>query len=133
MHVIHYGPGMAEITKHSRLSTGDREKLGTRAEKAYAAGRSLREISEELGTSAGRVRAILLERGTSLRGRGGNVRKPDPERGKLAKQVAAEYAKGATFAELAQRHGKSASTIRNLVQAGGGASRPRGGRSTKKK
>ena len=118
---------MAEIKRHQRLSVAERDKLGNQVEKSYAKGRSLSEIAEEVGTSAGRVRSLLLQRGVLLRSRGGNTRKPDPERAKTAQQVAKAYAGGQSLAELAGTYGKSASTIRNLVLAGGGSLRARGG------
>jgi lambda repressor-like predicted transcriptional regulator len=119
---------MADVEKNKRLSAADREKLGARLEKAYAKGRSIAALAEENGTSAGRVRLILLERGVVLRARGGNTRKPDPERSKRAKTLAAEYRDGASLAQLGATHGVSATTARNLVLAGGGDLRARGGR-----
>lgn len=119
---------MVDVEKNKRLSTADREKLGARLEKEYAKGTSIATLAEEHGTSAGRVRLILLERGVVLRKRGGNTRRPDPERAKHAKSVAAEYGKGASLAQLAEKHGVSATTARNLVLAGGGDLRARGGR-----
>ena len=119
---------MADLERHKRLSTSDRDALGGKLEKAYTGGRSLAELGEEHGTSAGRVRLILLERGVVLRSRGGAVRKPDPARGERAKGVAKEYADGASLQELAATHGISATTARSLVQAGGGTLRARGGR-----
>ena len=121
---------MADLERHKRLSAADRDALGGKLEKAYTAGRSLAELGEEHGTSAGRVRLILLERGVTLRSRGGAVRKPDPARGERAKGLAKEYAGGASLQELAAQHGISATTARSLVQAGGGTLRARGGRRT---
>lgn len=119
---------MADVEKNKRLSAADRESLGARLEQAYAGGTSIAALAEEHGTSAGRVRLILLERGVVLRSRGGNTRKPDPARDERAQQVAAEYAKGASLAQLGATHGVSATTARNLVLAGGGDLRARGGR-----
>jgi len=119
---------MADVEKNKRLSAADRETLGARLEKSYGKGTSIAALAEEHGTSAGRVRLILLERGVVLRARGGNTRKPDPQRAKHAKAVAAEYAKGASLAQLGTTHGVSATTARNLVLAGGGNLRARGGR-----
>lgn len=119
---------MADVEKNKRLSAADREKLGARLEKAYAKGTSIAALAQEHGTSAGRVRLMLLERGVVLRPRGGNTRKPDPQRAKHAKAVAAEYDKGASLAQLGAAHGMSATTARNLVLAGGGQLRARGGR-----
>lgn len=119
---------MADLERHKRLSATERDTLGKELEKAYTAGRSLAELGEQHGTSAGRVRLILLERGVTLRSRGGAVRKPDPERGKRAGALAKEYAGGASLQELAATHGISATTARSLVQAGGGTLRARGGR-----
>lgn len=119
---------MADVEKNKRLSAADREQLGARLEKAYAGGTSIAALAEEHGTSAGRVRLILLERGVVLRARGGNTRKPDPVRQDEAKKVAAEYSRGVSLAELAASRGVSATTARNLVLAGGGELRARGGR-----
>lgn len=118
---------MADLERHKRLSTSERDKLGGKLEKQYGQGRSLAELAEEHGTSAGRVRLILLERGVTLRSRGGAVRKPDPQRKERAKQLAREYKDGASLKELAERHGVSATTARTLVQLGGGTLRARGG------
>ena len=119
---------MADVEKNKRLSPGDREKLGAKLEKAYTKGTSIATLAEEHGTSAGRVRLILLERGVELRKRGGNTRKPDPARDRRAKTIAGEYSRGASLAELGSTHGVSATTARNLVLAGGGELRARGGR-----
>ena len=119
---------MADVEKNKRLSAADREALGARLERDYAQGTSIAALAEEHGTSAGRVRLILLERGVTLRARGGNTRKPDPVRAEHAKKVAAEYASGASLAQLGASHGVSATTARNLVLAGGGELRARGGR-----
>ncbi len=119
---------MADLERHKRLSKTERDTLGKELEKAYASGRSLAELGEQHGTSAGRVRLILLERGVTLRSRGGAVRKPDPERGKRATALAKEYGAGASLQELAAKHGISATTARSLVKDGGGALRARGGR-----
>jgi len=43
-------------------------------EKDYGKGSSLAELAETYATSAGRVRLILLERGVTLRSRGGDTR-----------------------------------------------------------
>lgn len=119
---------MADVEKNKRLSTADREALGAELTKAYEGGASIAALAEQHGTSAGRVRLILLERGTVLRPRGGNTRKADPVRQDTAKKVAAEYAKGVSLADLAASRGVSATTARNLVLAGGGTLRARGGR-----
>ena len=118
---------MANLERHKRLSADERDSLGGRLEESYKQGRSLAELADEHGTSAGRVRLILLERGVTLRPRGGNTRKPDPERQKRASSLAAEYASGASLSQLAEKHGVSASTARGLVLAAGGALRARGG------
>jgi hypothetical protein len=85
----------------------------------------LTKLGEEHGTSAGRVRTILLERGVMLRSRGGAVRKPDPERATRARALAKQYAAGATLQDLAAEHGVGPTTARNLVLAGGGTLRGR--------
>lgn len=120
---------MADLERHKRLSASERESLGARLAEAYGKGRSLAELAEEHGTSAGRVRLILLERGVALRSRGGAVRKPDPSRKDRAEKLAGEYGGGASLQQLAEKHGISATTARTLVQLGGGTLRARGGRS----
>lgn len=117
---------MVDIEKNRRMSDADRDKLGRRLEKDYAKGASLAALAQQHGTSAGRVRLILLERGVTLRSRGGSYRKPDPARIKQAKVVAAGYRRGASLASLGRAHGVSATTTRKLVLAGGGDLRPRG-------
>ena len=119
---------MADVEKNKRLSAEARAELGSTLEKDYGQGKSIAALAEEHGTSAGRVRLILLERGVVLRKRGGNTRRPDPAREQKAKTVASEYAKGASLAEIGATHGVSATTARNLVLAGGGDLRARGGR-----
>lgn len=119
---------MADVEKHKRLSASDREALGVRWAKEYAKGTSIAALAQESGTSAGRVRLVLLERGVVLRSRGGNTRKPDPAREERAVTVAKQYAGGASLAQLGASHGVSATTARNLVLRGGGALRARGGR-----
>lgn len=118
---------MVTVERHKRLSDRERDKLATALSKEYAQGRSLAELAEARGTSAGRVRGLLLAAGVTLRSRGGDNRKPDPQRKQLTKTVAAAYAKGATLGELAAQHGVSAATARNLVLEGGGTMRARGG------
>ncbi len=119
---------MADLEKNKRLSAADRDTLGKALEKAYAGGTSIADLATEHGTSAGRVRLVLLERGVTLRKRGGNTRKPDPAREAHAKTLAKEYTGGASLAELGTTHGVSATTARNLVLAGGATLRGRGGR-----
>ncbi len=118
---------MATVERHKRLDKGERDKLATKLTNEYGGGKSLGELATAHGTSAGRVRGLLLEAGVTLRGRGGNNRKPDPARASLAKKVATAYGKGATLQQLADTHGVSAATARNLVLAGGGTMRARGG------
>lgn len=117
------------ITKHQRMTESEREKLGATLEKEYATGKhSLAALGEKHGTTAGRVRLILLERGVTLRTRGGAVRKPDPARPGLAKKVAKTYDKGSSLTDLAEEFGISATTARTLAQEGGATMRSRGGR-----
>lgn len=117
---------MADIERPKRLTPAARAALGETLERAYAAGRSLAELGEEHGTSAGRVRKILVERGVTLRSRGGATRKPDRERANRARAFAKQYSGGATLQDLAKQHGVSASTARSLILAGSGTLRSRG-------
>ena len=121
---------MVKVTKHKRLSVPDREMLGARMERAYTRGASIASLAEKNGTSAGRVRLMLFERGVVLRTRGGHMRQPDPDRMRRAEALAVEYTSGASLRQLAAAHGISATGARNLVLLGGADLRGRGGRKT---
>ena len=118
------------LEKNKRMTSAERSGLGDKLVKDYDKGHSLVELSQRHGTSAGRIRSILLERGVTLRPRGGAVRKPDPNRAARAKQLAKEYKAGASLSKLAATHQVSATTARNLVLAGGARLRSRGGQAT---
>lgn len=62
------------VDRNQRLSSTDRELLGRRLQEGYASGTSIAKLASEHGTSAGRVRNILLDRGVKLRARGGDMR-----------------------------------------------------------
>lgn len=86
------------------------------------------EVAQEVGTSVGRVRALVLEQGVPLRGPGssqpGRLR---PGWQQFAESVAQQYTKGASLVELGRRYDISASPVRRLVLAGGGSLRSQGG------
>lgn len=125
-----YCVGMIGLTPYKRLPFQQRQELGCWLAGRYRQGGSMAALAEELGTSVGRVRALLLDQGQRLRGPGGSGGRLRPERQKLAEVVARQYAQGASLVVLGQRHDRPASTIRRLVLAGGGTLRARGGRST---
>jgi len=117
------------ITKHKRMTDDERDKLGAKLEKDYITGKwSLGRLADKHGTSAGRVRLLLLEMGVKIRTRGGANRKADPERPKLSKKIAKEYKAGASLNELAQVYDLSPTTVRTLATEGGATMRARGGR-----
>lgn len=118
------------LTPYKRLPFEQRQELAWRLAERYRQGLSMAALAEELGTSVGRVRALLLDQDVRLRGPGGSAGRLRPGRQELAEVVARQYAQGASLVVLGQRHGRPASTIRRLVLAGGGALRARGGRST---
>jgi transposase len=58
--------------KKSQRITGKKRKTAASSIKArYARGASIRDIAESTGRSYGFIHKILMENGTSLRGRGG--------------------------------------------------------------
>jgi len=52
-----------------------RGKLAADLKKSYDSGVSIRTLAASTGRSYGFIRGILLEAGTTLRGRGGDVRR----------------------------------------------------------
>lgn len=123
---------MTTFERNKRLTATDRDTVAKQLAADYNGGASLQDLADRMGTSAGRVRGLLLEAGVTLRARGGATRKPnadrDAARSDQASRVAAGYADGKTLDELGQEHGVSASTARGLVLRGGGTLRARGGR-----
>jgi hypothetical protein len=63
-----------EIERNKRLTPDQRQDLARKLAEGYAQGTSLAALAEAHGTSAGRVRLILLEAGVQMRARGGNMR-----------------------------------------------------------
>lgn len=59
------------IGKHSRVIGEQRAAVGENLEAQYYEGKSIREISVEIGRSYGFVHRVLIERGVTLRSRGG--------------------------------------------------------------
>jgi Helix-turn-helix domain len=62
------------VKPNKRLTPADRKKLGKQLVREYGKGASLSTLAARYGTSAGRVRLLLLEQGVTLRARGGDVR-----------------------------------------------------------
>lgn len=70
-------PG-TEAGARRRLDPAQRKELEQRLGARYAEGASIRAIAEEEGCSYGFVHRLLTDGGTTLRGRGGSTRRPDP-------------------------------------------------------
>ena len=65
---------MADLSKGRRVTGAERDKLAADLGKKYAGGMSIRALAESTGRSYGFVHRILVESGTTLRGRGGATR-----------------------------------------------------------
>lgn len=66
---------MEAIGKHARITGEEREQLTKQLVAGYAAGASVRELSEQVGRSYGFVHRLLKEAGVTMRSRG-DWRKP---------------------------------------------------------
>lgn len=66
---------MTEPKKGSRITGGDRSTLAATLRASYEAGESIRTLAASSGRSYGFVHRILVESGTTLRGRGGATRR----------------------------------------------------------
>lgn len=62
------------VGRGRKVTGAERDKLADNLKKAYDSGVSIRTLAASTGRSYGFVRGILLEAGTSLRSRGGDVR-----------------------------------------------------------
>ena len=62
------------LTKGTRITGPERDKLAADLKKKYDKGESIRVLAENSGRSYGFVHRILSESGTTLRGRGGATR-----------------------------------------------------------
>lgn len=62
---------LALIPRRARVRGAERARLAAEMRGAYEGGESIRALAESTGRSYGWVRAMLLEAGTRLRGRGG--------------------------------------------------------------
>lgn len=62
---------VAQLGKGRRITGDERGTLTEDLRKSYESGRSIRAISAETGRSYGFVHRVLVESGTTLRGRGG--------------------------------------------------------------
>jgi len=65
---------MPALKKGARITGADRNKLAGELKKAYAKGKSIRELADTHGRSYGFVHRVLSESGVTLRGRGGATR-----------------------------------------------------------
>lgn len=102
--------------RHHRLTS--RQRRSAVAE--YVEGDTVRELAARYDCSPGQIVAIVRASGVPLRPRGARRVLDDRE----AKQIAREYAAGASLGELAGRYGCAPGTIRRAVVEAGGALRP---------
>jgi predicted transcriptional regulator len=65
---------MVKVTKGTRISGAERERLAKTLRKSYEKGASLRELAGQTGRSYGFVHRVLTDAGVTLRGRGGASR-----------------------------------------------------------
>jgi predicted transcriptional regulator len=68
------GNAVAELTKGTRVTGTERDKLTTTLTKKYSSGASIRELAASTGRSYGFIHRVLSESGVTLRGRGGATR-----------------------------------------------------------
>ncbi|MDN5724542.1 MAG: helix-turn-helix domain-containing protein, partial [Propionibacteriales bacterium] len=90
-----------EVSKGSRITGTDRDKLSKEYAKRYRAGESIRSIQEGSGRSYGSIHKALADAGVPLRGRGGATRgaaakktvtKKAPAKKAVAKKASAKKA-----------------------------------------
>jgi hypothetical protein len=62
------------LTKGSRVTGTDRDKLTATLRKSYDSGASIRQLAASTGRSYGFIHRVLNESGATLRGRGGATR-----------------------------------------------------------
>lgn len=67
---------MPPLKKGRRITGAERDQLTSKLRKQYDKGVSIRELAKETGRSYGFVHRLLVESGTTLRGRGGANRGP---------------------------------------------------------
>lgn len=63
---------MSETNKGRRITGAERQALTSDIAGKYAQGASIRQLSEQTGRSYGFIHRLLVESGTTLRGRGGS-------------------------------------------------------------
>lgn len=63
-----------KLPKGSRITGEGRTDLAGSLVERYAGGESIRSIADDIGRSYGFVHGLLVESGTSMRGRGGATR-----------------------------------------------------------
>jgi hypothetical protein len=66
---------VAELKKGSRVTGGERDRLGADLKRKYDGGESIRALASATGRSYGFVHRMLSESGAALRGRGGATRR----------------------------------------------------------
>ena len=66
---------MAELSKGSRVTGSERDKLASDLRKRYDAGESIRTLADTSGRSYGFIHRMLAESGATMRGRGGATRR----------------------------------------------------------
>ena len=67
---------MPPLKKGRRITGTERDQLTSKLRKQYDKGVSIRALAKETGRSYGFVHRLLVESGTTLRGRGGANRRP---------------------------------------------------------
>ncbi|HQR79286.1 MAG TPA: helix-turn-helix domain-containing protein [Actinomycetota bacterium] len=63
---------MSETNKGRRITGAERQALTKDIVDKYTQGASIRQLAEETGRSYGFIHRLLVESGTTLRGRGGS-------------------------------------------------------------
>jgi hypothetical protein len=72
------GPLLAPVLEpHARMAKGTADVVGRELRERYEQGASIRELAAEAGFGITRTRALLINAGTTLRGRGQQVPEPD--------------------------------------------------------
>jgi hypothetical protein len=65
---------VTQLSKGTRVTGTERDRLSVGLKKQYDAGASIRELAASTGRSYGFVHRVLSESGATLRGRGGATR-----------------------------------------------------------
>jgi hypothetical protein len=70
-----------ELQRGKRVIGDQRDKLAGVLRKRYESGENIRSLAAEAGRSYGFVHRVLVESGTTMRGRGGSTRGPKAAKG----------------------------------------------------